>query len=116
MVSGFSVEIEEKNNIPIIHVKGEIDVYTCPQLRTLLTDLVQKGQVLLILNLENIQYIDSTGLGTIAHTARTIENSNGKVCVVCTKNQIKKIFEVSGLEKKNVRLCPDEISAMKELR
>ena len=116
MVSGFSVEIEEKNNIPIIHVTGEIDVYTCPQLRTTLASLVDKGQNLLILNLENIQYIDSTGLGTIAHTARTIEATNGMVCVICTKNQIKKIFEVSGLEKKNIRLCADESSALKELR
>lgn len=116
MVTRFSVEIEQKNNIPIIHVSGEIDVYTCPQLRSKLTELVQDGQTFMILNLENIQYIDSTGLGTIAHTARSIETSNGKVGIVCTKNQIKKIFEVSGLEKKNVRLYADEISALKELR
>ncbi len=116
MVSGFSLEIEQKNNIPIIHVSGEIDVYTCPQLRSKLAELVKNGQRSLILNLENIQYIDSTGLGTIAHTARSIETENGRVCIVCTKNQIKKIFEVSGLEKKNVKLVSDEITALKELR
>ncbi len=115
MVSGFSVEIEEKNNIPIVNVSGEIDVYTCPQLRATLAGLIDKGQHSIILNLENIQYIDSTGLGTIAHTARTLEPNNGMVYVICSKNQIKKIFEVSGLEKKNIRLCADESSALKEL-
>ena len=115
MVSGFSLEIEQKNNIPVIHIRGEIDVYTCPQLRVKLNELVESGNNSFILNLENIQYIDSTGLGTIAHTARSVESTNGKVCIVCTKNQIKKIFEVSGLDKKNIRLCADESSAMKEL-
>ena len=115
MVVGFSVEIEKKQNIPIVHINGEIDIYTCPELRTSLTQLIENGSRNLILDLENIQYIDSTGLGTIAHTARAIESDNGQVLVVCTKNQIKKIFEVSGLEKKNITLCETETIALKEL-
>jgi anti-sigma B factor antagonist len=115
MVVGFSVEIEEKQNIPIIHVNGEIDIYTCPELRNTLTELIENGSRNLILDLENIKYIDSTGLGTIAHMARSIESDNGQVIVISTNNQIKKIFQVSGLEKKNIRLCESETIALKEL-
>lgn len=116
MMSGFSLEIETKQDIPVINIVGEIDVYTCPQLRSKLTELVETGNHSIILNLENIHYIDSTGLGTIAHTARSVETNKGKICIVCTKNQIKKIFEVSGLEKKNVFLCADESTAIKEIK
>ncbi len=115
MVVGFSVEIEEKQNIPIVHINGEIDIYTCPELRKKLCELIDNGSRKLILDLENIQYIDSTGLGTIAHTARAIESENGQIFVISSKNQIKKIFKVSGLEKKNITLCDTETSALKEL-
>ena len=115
MVMGFSVEIEEKNQIPIVHISGEIDVYTCPELRSKLIEIIDTGKKNLILDLENIQYIDSTGLGTIAYTARTLEANSGNVLVVCTKHQIKKIFEVSGLEKKNIKLFDNESEALKEL-
>lgn len=115
MVVGFSVEVEEKENIPVIRVNGEIDIYTCPELRAKLTEIIESGNNNIILDLENIQYIDSTGLGTIAYTARSIEDKKGQVLVICTKHQIKKIFEVSGLEKKNISLFENESDALKEL-
>jgi len=115
MVMGFSVEIEQKEQVPIVHISGEIDVYTCPELRSKLVEIIDTGKKNLILDLENIQYIDSTGLGTIAYTARTLEENSGNVMVVCTRHQIKKIFQVSGLEKKNIKLFDNETAALKEL-
>lgn len=115
MVMGFSLEVEEKKDVPIIHVSGEIDVYTCPKLNTKLTEVIENGNKNVVLNLENIQYIDSTGLGTIAYNARILESSNGSILVICTKHQIKKIFQVSGLEKKNIRLFDTEVDALKEI-
>ena len=105
---GFSVEIEDKYQVPTILVQGEIDVYTCPQLRSTLADIVEKGNDSFILNLENIHYIDSTGLGTIAHTAQNVSSNEGHIHIICNKPQIKKIFEVSGLEKKNITLYETE--------
>ena len=115
MVIGFSVDVEEKNTVPIVHVKGEIDIYTCPELRTALTKVVDSGHKKFILDLEHIHYIDSTGLGTIAHTARTIEEKQGHIFIISTKKQVKKIFEVSGLERKNITLHESENDAMKEI-
>ncbi len=112
---GFSVNIDETHAVPIIRVTGEIDVYSCPQLRTTLNTLVNGGSNDVILDLEDIQYIDSTGLGTIAHTARSISDKNGRILVICNKTHIKKIFEVSGLEKKNIQLFDTEASVLKEI-
>jgi anti-sigma B factor antagonist len=111
-VIDFSVEIDKKNSLPIIRVKGEIDVYTCTQLNTTIQTVIQEGATTLILNLENIQYIDSTGLGTIAHAAREVQQSEGKILVVCPKPQVRKIFEISGLTSKNIVLFDDEPRAL----
>lgn len=109
---GFSVEVNNKHQLPTVSVQGEIDVYTCPKLRTTLSDVVDKGNNSFILDLENIQYIDSTGLGTIAYTAQQISDKDGQIHIVCTKPQIKKIFEVSGLEKKNITLYESETDVL----
>jgi len=116
MLVGFSIDIDDEDELPIVHVKGEIDVYTCPQLRTALTSLIEKGKQSFILDMESIQYIDSTGLGTIAHTAQTIKANNGIIHIICNKPQIIKIFEVSGLQKKNIKLYDSESSVMKALK
>jgi len=112
---GFSVEIEEKNEYPIIHIKGEVDVYTCPELKQKLKEVTDLKKEHLILDLENLQYIDSTGLGTIAHTAQHIESFNGHVHVICNKPQIKKIFEFSGLQEKNITIYDTESAVLEKL-
>jgi anti-sigma B factor antagonist len=111
-VIDFSVEIDNKNSLPIIRVKGEIDVYTCTKLNTSLQEVIQTGAKTIVLNLENIQYIDSTGLGTIAHAAREVQHAEGKILVVCPKPQVRKIFEISGLTSKNIVLFDDEPRAL----
>ena len=104
MIENISVETTEEKNIPIVKVKGEIDIYTCGKLRSALSAIIDTGSKNFVLDLDDIIYIDSTGLGTIAHTARTIEKESGVIHIICKKPQIKKIFEVSGLERKNITL------------
>ena len=109
MAINFSIEVEKKD-LPIVRVEGEIDIYTCPRLQEVLNDVVTQGHRSYILDLENIQYIDSTGLGTIAASANQLEDDNGEIFIVCNKPQVKKIFEVSGLSEKNIKLFENEKS------
>ena len=108
MITEFSIDVEDKQEIPTINVRGEIDIYTCGELRKAINSTLDKGNHTFVLNLKNIQYIDSTGLGAIAHSAQQVEENNGEINVVCAKPQIKKIFEVSGLQKKNIELFEHE--------
>ena len=105
MISDFSVEVDRTEaSFPAVHVHGEIDIYTSPNLREALEKATENDVVDFVLDLEHVQYIDSTGLGTIAYTAQHLQQRNGTVFVVCKKPQIKKIFDVSGLLQKNVKL------------
>lgn len=109
----FSVDIREEKQTPIIKINGEIDVYNAPRLSEYLKETLESGQVsILVINMENVQYIDSTGLGTVAQIAHTLSQKNGKIHVVCTRPSIKKIFEVSGLIRKNIILFEEESAAI----
>ena len=108
-----SVNKDKNPNIPILNLKGEIDIYTCPKLNDALGDLINKdNHNTVLLNMDAIQYIDSTGLGSIAYSARELDKKDGEVLVVCTKPQVVKIFEVSGLSKKNIALFENENDAL----
>lgn len=116
MVLDFGVEMEERESVPILHVKGEIDIYTSPKFRKDLKEMMEKHHQRLILNLEKVQYIDSTGLGAIAHVAHALEQDDGRLYVVCSRPQVKKIFNVSGLMKKNVLLFDEESLALSSIQ
>lgn len=112
----FSLEVDTQQEVPVVRVKGEIDIYTCPQLNKTLNTLIEENKhKFLVLNLEDIHYIDSTGLGSIAHSARILNQNAGKIGVITTKPQIRKIFEISGLNKKNIELFENEKEALEKI-
>ncbi len=90
---------EINNNIMGINIEGEIDVYTSPKVKEALNDLIQKGNNNIIVNLEGVSYIDSTGLGVLIGALKRVKENNGDIKLVCTNLQIKKIFDITGLVK-----------------
>jgi len=80
------------DGIEVIDVQGEIDIYTAPRLRELLIDLVSQGSYQLIVNLDEVGFLDSTGLGVLVGGLRRVRAHNGSLDLVCTQQPILKIF------------------------
>ena len=104
----FDLTIEQKDTFTVVTIKGEIDIHTCPELSKMLQTVMSHGDKKIVLNFENVQYIDSTGLGSIAVCAKSLQPNDGHIYVISAKPQIKKIFEISGLSKKNIHLFETE--------
>ena len=88
-----------KDGIEVIDVGGEIDIYTAPRLRELLIDLVSKDNYQLIVNLERVEFLDSTGLGVLVGGLKRVRAHDGSLDLVCTQERILKIFRITGLTK-----------------
>ena len=86
-----------KDGIKVIDVQGEIDMYTAPRLRELLIDLVSKGHYQLVVNLDKVGFLDSTGLGVLVGGLRRVRAHDGSLDLVCTQQRILKIFRITGL-------------------
>jgi anti-anti-sigma factor len=112
MVLDLKIKVREENLVPIVDLVGEIDVYTYPQLNEVVNKLISGGKYNFIINLEKVSYIDSTGLGVLASSANKIAGQNGLLHIICAQPQIKKIFIVSGLLEKNLRLYENEAEAV----
>src|SRR5215475_1014549 len=86
-----------KDGIEIVDVEGEIDVYTAPRLRELLIDLVEKGNYQLVVNMEKVEFLDSTGLGVLVGGLKRVRAHDGSLDLVCTQERILRIFRITGL-------------------
>ena len=105
---------EAQHDTYVVDLNGEIDVYTSPKVKDAIGDLIDKGHYNLVINLENVRYIDSTGLGVLIGGLKRVREHGGTVNLVCTNPQIKKIFDITGLVK-IFGIYEDEDAAMKAL-
>jgi anti-sigma B factor antagonist len=86
-----------KDGIEVIDVRGEIDIYTAPRLRELLINLAVKGSCQLVVNLDKVGFLDSTGLGVLVGGLRRVRAHDGSLDLVCTQQPILKILKITGL-------------------
>jgi anti-sigma B factor antagonist len=83
----------------VVEVGGEIDVYTAPKLREQLVELVNDGSYHLIVDMEGVDFLDSTGLGVLVGGLKRVRAHEGSLRLVCTQERILKIFRITGLTK-----------------
>ena len=83
----------------VVSVVGEIDVYTAPRLRELLIELVNTGFYQLVVNMEKVEFLDSTGLGVLVGGLKKVRAHDGSLQLVCNQDRLLKIFRITGLAK-----------------
>ncbi|HVE76803.1 MAG TPA: STAS domain-containing protein [Actinomycetota bacterium] len=94
-----NVEVEKAGDASLLKVSGEVDVFTAPKIREKLIDLVDQGEHNIIVSLEGVDFLDSTGLGVLVAGLKRVKMHEGTLSVVCTKEKILKIFRITGLTK-----------------
>ena len=90
---------------------GEIDVYTAPKLRETIVTLVDEGHFDLVVDLERVEFLDSTGLGVLVGGLKRVRTHDGSLSLVCTQERLLKIFRITGLTKV-FEIHPDVASAI----
>ena len=94
-----SLETRQENDRTVVEVGGEIDVYTAPKLRECISGLVDDGQRQIIVDLEQVEFMDSTGLGVLVGALKRVRTVEGNLDLVCTQERLLKIFRITGLAK-----------------
>lgn len=92
-------KLDSNNKIWDINLEGELDVSTADKLKEYLNELLNQEMVDMKLNLENLEYIDSTGLGVMIGILKKLKIENKEIYIVNPKNNVRKIFNITGLDK-----------------
>ena len=82
-----------------ITLRGEVDVYTAPKLKEKLVENIEGGCANVVVDLDAVTFIDSSGLGVLVSALRRARERDGSVRIVCTRENILKIFRITGLDK-----------------
>ena len=93
------LELSERDGLSVLAVSGEVDVATVPRLREQLHSLVAQGQTHVVVDLDGVDFLDSTGLGVLVGALKRLRSSGGELHLICTQPRIRKVFEVTGLTK-----------------
>ena len=93
------LDVQERNGHAVLAVQGEVDVYTAPQFREQLIQLVDQGHRNIVVDLEGVEFLDSTGLGVLVGGLKRVRSHDGDLSLVCTQRRILKVLEITGLTK-----------------
>ncbi|WP_030526560.1 STAS domain-containing protein [Phycicoccus jejuensis] len=94
-----SVTTSHHDDVSVVTVEGEVDVYTAAQLRQTLDQEIADGHTRLVVDLDAVSFLDSTGLGVLVGRLKTVRNSSGWLRIVCTSDRILRVFRITGLDK-----------------
>lgn len=82
-----------------VFLEGELDISTADKLKKELHKLVDEDNIDIRLNLEGLDYIDSTGLGVMIGILKRLKIENKEVYIEKPKSNVRKIFSITGLDK-----------------
>ncbi len=92
----FKVESERYEDIEIFKLYGILDAHTAPTLEKELNQTLAKNAYKIIINLKNLEYISSAGLGVFMEFIEEIRNNNGDIKFVEMDEKVLSIFELLG--------------------
>ncbi|WP_100330098.1 anti-sigma factor antagonist [Bacillus xiapuensis] len=92
-----TIDTKEMEKYTKINLGGEIDAYTAPQLKEAVFPYAEKENASLVINLSDVSYMDSTGLGVFVGLFKSLNAHNGSLQLVGLSERLKRLFDITGL-------------------
>jgi len=90
--------IEELENGKIVRPHGKIDILTSSELRSILSDLTKKKIMRIVVDLEQVTYLDSSGLATLLEGLKHLKEYDGKMQLANVPERILKVLSLMKLD------------------
>jgi anti-sigma B factor antagonist len=96
----FDIKTEQlSDDSYVISLSGEVDLYTAPEFKQQLLEVIGQGGKQVIVDFTNTTFIDSTTLGVLVGGVKRLRTNEGQLSLVCSDRNITKIFEITGLDR-----------------
>jgi len=92
------VDLTEKKSgdINVLGIGGRLDAYNAAEAEKKLDELIGSGQIKIVLNLEGLEYISSSGLRVFLAQLKKARKQQGDIRLCCMKPNIREIFDIAG--------------------
>jgi anti-sigma B factor antagonist len=85
-------------NIPVLDIVGEIDIYTTPQFKEAVTAAIEQGGPAIVINMKKVSYMDSSGFGTLLSATKKLRPMNGSLFVCNCNEAITRMLQITRLD------------------
>lgn len=92
------IDVTEDNRKSTVKLSGEIDAYTAPQLKEKLLPLTKIEEHQAEVNLQDVHYMDSTGLGVFISALKSTKENNSEMRLVDLQDRVLRLFSITGLD------------------
>lgn len=93
----FAVEVSSIQDLHLVTVTGELDIATAPQLRETFTDVVAGSSGHVVVDLDRVSFIDSTGLGSLVAGYKALSAQSRQLALVCNSTRTRRLLEITGM-------------------
>ena len=101
--------------VTVVSIKGQrLDASVAPQLKGHMVDLIQQGGMRFVLNLEDVDFMDSSGLASLMSSMKTL-GGHGEMVVCCLGDKVRKLFAITRLDRGVFRIFDTEAEAVTAL-
>lgn len=92
-----SIKVTENENAVHASLSGEIDAYTAPKVRDELMKHAEKKGMQLVVDLADVTYMDSTGLGVFVGLFKQLRANEGDLTLTGMSERLRRLFDITGL-------------------
>jgi len=92
-----AIETRQDGNAAVVVLSGRLDGVTSPQYGAKLRELLEGGAARVVLDLAELTYISSAGVGEFVHSARLLKEAGGRFCLANVQTRVRSVFDMCGL-------------------
>lgn len=93
-----SLDVEERGEVTVVTLGGELDLGSAPRLRDVALRALLGGTRSLVLDLRELEFLDSTGLGTVVAILKRCRSLDAELQLVISRDRIRSPFAVTGVD------------------
>lgn len=93
-----TIDTEQEHDRTVLFLSGELDIYTAPDLKEKLVPLVEQENAMVEIDMDEVNYMDSTGIGVFIHALKTAKQSGSKLKLTNLQEKTLRLFEITGLD------------------
>ena len=91
------LKIRKNKEVYIVDITGEMDLYNSYKLKELVAKMLERSVKGIILNMEEVEYIDSSGIGALIYISSTLKKQNVRLFITNIHGSVKKVIELTKL-------------------
>ena len=90
-------KLRQQDNIPVLDVVGEIDIYTTPQFKEAVSEAIDQNNPAIVINMAQVTYMDSSGFGTLLSATKRLRPLDGALYLSGCNEAIQRMLQITRL-------------------